>query len=180
MHSMFLSLLNWKSQEDLRYTLLTSQGPFELRLYQRLLSAKVVVDGNYDEALKKGQDILNDYAEGNNFKVDKIINFGPCYQEKLRDSWEISFNLPSNYTKTTLPFPINRIVRIEEIAPVKTGVLRFNGEPTIETFLRRGEELKKWLTTKGWVAKDNLRILRSDSTIPVSFLRSNEVHIDVI
>jgi hypothetical protein len=174
-----LSLLNWRAQEESRFTLLSNQGPFEVRLYQRMLSARISVTGSFEEALGNGISHLNDYLEGNNFKVDRIENYGPYFQIHKVNHWEIGIILPTTMNASNAPKPINRLIKIEEISPGRVGVLRFKGQTSRETFHRRGEELKKWLNYKGLNAPGPVRISRHDLTIPLPFFRHNEVHMDI-
>lgn len=179
MNSMFMSLLNWKAQEESRFTLLAAQGPFELRSYQRMVCAKIAVTGSFEEALANGISHLNDFIEGNNFKVDKILNHGPFFQIHKVNHWEIGLILPTDMKLGTVPKPINRMIKIEELVPGRVGVLRFKGHTSRENFHRKGEELKKWLNYKGLSAQGPVRISRHDLTLPLPFFRHNEVHMDV-
>jgi hypothetical protein len=61
------SLLNWGAHEEDRFTRIYNQGPFELRLYQKLLCAKISTNGIHDNALKSGLKELFGYIKGNNF-----------------------------------------------------------------------------------------------------------------
>lgn len=180
MNSMFMSLLNWKAQEEARFTLLHCQGPFEIRQYQRMICAKISVTGSFEEALANGINHLNDYLEGNNFRVDKIINHGPYFQIHKVNHWDIGLILPPEMKIVNAPKPINRMIKIEELLPGRVGVLRFKGHTSRELFHRRGEELKKWLNFKGLNGNGPVRISRHDLTVPLPFFRHNEVHIDVV
>lgn len=179
MNSMFMSLLNWRAQEESRYTLIGCQGPFEMRAYQRMVCAKIAVTGSFEEALAMGINHLNDYTEGNNFKVDRILNYGPFFQIHQSNHWEIGLILPPSYKLATAPKPINRMVKIEEINSGRVGVLRFKGHTSRENFHRKGEELKRWITHKGLESSGPVRISRHDLTVPLPFFRHNEVHVDI-
>lgn len=180
MNSMFLSLLNWKAQEEARFSLQYNQGPFEIRMYQRMVCASISLTGTFEESLANGIRQLSDYLEGNNFKVSKIQNCGPYFQIHKVTSWDIGLILPRSFTVMNAPKPINRLIRIEEINPVKVGVLRFKGNTSKEVFFRKGDELMRWLNFKGISPNGPLRIARHDLSIPLPFFRNNEMHMDVL
>jgi hypothetical protein len=179
MNSLMLTLLNWKTDYDYRYSTILSQGPFELRFYQRQICAKVSLNTNFEESLIEGTRMLKDYIGGNNFKVDKIMHRGPFFQIQRADSWVIGFFLPVHMTMSNIPRPINRSIRLEELLPTKVGALKFKGDPSCEKFLKKGEELNRWLKYKGIPSTGPLRITRPDFEIPLPFLRQSEVQLDV-
>ena len=179
MNSMLLSLFNFKSPEEARYTLIMDQGPFEMRMYQRMICAKITLKDSYDKSLIHGIQTLEDYTGGNNFKVDRIINNGTFYHTHKADSWEIGLILPSDLNLAAIPKPINRAIKIEEIFPGKVGVLKFKGEPSEAIIERRGDELKRWLKFKGLKHQGPVRVERHELSFPLSFLKHSEVQLDV-
>jgi hypothetical protein len=180
MNSIFLSLLQWKAQDEARFSTLTELGPFEIRLYQRLFCAKLPVKGPFEEAFHQGVAELNDYIEGCNFKVEKIPNAGPYFHSLSQESWELGVILPSGFLAEDWPLPINRKIRLMEIPPGRVSVLRFKGTISKELILRKQAELQRWLNLKGLRPFGQLRVYRHDLTLPVPFFRHNELHLDII
>lgn len=178
MYSTLSSLLNFKTQEEARYTTLNCQGPFEIRLYQRFVCARMSLSGPYEEIIRIGTRYLQEYLEGNNFKVERIENVGCPFQVMKDKTWELGMILPSSFNLFNAPKPINRMIRISEIAPAKIGSLSFKGHQSRELFLRRGEELKRWLDFKKLQVKGPLRVMKvSSSSLP--FLRNYEVQFEL-
>jgi hypothetical protein len=178
-NSIFLSLFNNTAQEETRFTVLSNQGPFELRMYQKIVCAKISIQGSLDQALSEGARFLEDYIEGSNFKADRIKPYGPFFQVQRENGWEIGLILPSHYDLILAPKPINRFVKIEELHPTRVGVLRFRGSPTQDLILKRGAELKRWLTFKGLGHSGPLRITRQNSMYALPFFGHSEVHVNV-
>lgn len=180
MYSEFLSLLNIMTIEDARYSVLSSQGPFEVRLYPRLTCVKVAQSGDYDAARVTAQELLEEYLEGCNFKAERIEKASPLFQVHHEDHFEFGLLLPNNLSETSAPKPLNRFLRVEAIGASRVGVLRFKGEENPDTFKRRADELKKWLSKKGHCFERSFRVTRSDLFIPFPFVRQHEVHISLI
>lgn len=176
MNSMFLSLLNLKSAADTRFTVLAGQGPFELRYYQRMVCAKVNLQGPYEEAVKNGMQYLRDYLSGNNFKVLQIKNYGHLFHINKVNSWDVGLILPA---EISAPKPINRLIKIEELPAGKVATLRFNGPVNPEIIERRGADLRKWLNFRNMISNGPLKLAQHDSLFPFSFLQMNEVQMEV-
>lgn len=176
---MFFSLLNLKTTYDNRFTVLEDHGPFELRFYQRMMCAKVSIPGTYEEALRDGTQYLIDYIQGNNFKVLHIKNHGHLFHVHKPNSWDVGLILPHDLSPNSVPKPINRMVKIEEVLPGKVAVLRFKGNLTPKIIERRAEDLRKWLHFRKLNASGPLRVAHNDSIFPFSFLKTNEVQMDV-
>lgn len=178
MYSSLVSLLNFKTLEQGRYSVLLSQGPFELRFYQRMICAQMSLTGPYDEVFNIGTKYLQEYFDGNNFKVEKIENSGCFFQVKKENSWDLGIILPSSSSINNAPKPINRMIRIIGLPPAKVASLSFKGHQSREIFSRRGEELKRWIDYKGFSIKGPLRIMKvSTSSLP--FLRNYEVQYEI-
>ncbi len=177
MYSTLSSLLNFKTQEEAPYTVLGMQGPFEIRLYQRFVCARMSLSGPYEEIIRIGNKYLQEYLEGNNFKVEKIDDSGCSFQIMKDKSWELGIILPSSFSIYNTPKPINRMIRISEVAPAKMGSLSFKGQLSRELFIRRGEELKRWLDFKNLHGRGPLRVMKVNSSLP--FIRNYEVQFEL-
>lgn len=176
---MFATLLNLKSHDHSRFSVLREQGPFELRLYQKMVCAKVQMKGNFHEVLKIGMHHLYQYLEGNNFKVSKILHYGPYFQIHRSNAWEVGIILPKEIDFLTAPKPLSRIIQIEEVYPQKVAALKFSGEISSERVIRKGEELKRWLWKNQFKVDGPLRFIRNDLGPSLAIFRHSEVLFDV-
>lgn len=179
MNLMFPSLLRPKIDEDLRFTRLTSHGPYEVRLYQKMWSAKVSIQGEFNEAFKEGCQLLIDYIEGNNFKVARIGRPTSFFQVHKSSTWDIGMILPKTFTALNTPKPINRMVKIEELSPGKVGVLRYRGKTSRDIFHQKGDELAHWLLGRGLRTNGPLKV-NLDNLMPLNYFKNNEIHVEII
>ena len=180
MNSIISSLLNIKAQDEARFTLMMTQGPFEVRLYQKLLFARISLQGSFEEVMKNGMRHLSDYLEGTNFKVKKILHAGPFFQMQKNNEWDVGMVLPSEWDMLNIPKPISRLIKIEEWSPNTVAVLRYRGGLSPEVIQRKGEELKRWVKKKGLNSLGPVRVSRHDHFLAVPFFRPNEVHLDIV
>jgi hypothetical protein len=179
MYSDFISLFSEKILEDNRYKVLTMQGPFELRLYQRMTYARVSLTGPYDLIVNKGMEYLKEYLEGNNFKVEKIESTYQYFQIIKENSLDIGIILPASITLKDAPKPINRVIKLGDFSPCRIGALRYGGEVNIDAIKRRGNELKRWLDYKGLKTSGPLKYMSYEKKIYLPFSKTNEVQLDV-
>ena len=111
--------------EEPEFISIEKKDAFEVREYQPKLIAQVLVTGTFDSASSKGFRLLADFIFGNNKtnegskKIDmtapvvtrdaseKIDMTAPVVSEETERGWYISFNMPKQYTKETLPVPNN-------------------------------------------------------------------------
>jgi hypothetical protein len=145
MYSTLVSLLNFKTPATEKYSVVSEQGPFELRLYHRMNCASMSLTGPFNEIFKMGIHYLDEYRNGNNFKFEKIDEVDYFFQMMKENTVEIGFFFPVGMTFTTIPKPINRTIRLKELGPAKFATLRFKGHESNELFIRRAQDLKKWI-----------------------------------
>ena len=110
--------------EEPRFTVITEEKPFEIRVYEPMIIAEVQVSGDRDSATNQGFRLIADFIFGNNEGTNqasqKIAMTAPVTiekqtqaklpvsstQEELADGvWRIQFVMPSEYTLANLPKP---------------------------------------------------------------------------
>jgi len=127
---LFLTSFTVMAIEEPEFISIEKKDAFEIREYQSKLIAQVLVTGTFDSASNKGFRLLADFIFGNNKtnegskKIDmtapvitrdaseKIEMTAPVISEETERGWYISFNMPKQYTKETLPVPNNPEVKI--------------------------------------------------------------------
>mgnify|MGYP000114627233 CR=1 FL=1 len=127
--------------EEPAYVSIEKKDAFEIREYQPKLIAQVLVNGTFDNASSKGFRLLADFIFGNNKTNDgakkiemtapvvsrdaseKIEMTAPVLSEEVEKGWYISFNMPKQFTKETLPIPNNSEVKIIEMPAEKYAVI---------------------------------------------------------
>ena len=153
------------SLEEPAFEILEKAAEFELRSYQAMVVAEVVVQGDIATAGKEGARLVKDYIfrQGVNEPTDadqkvgdKISMTVPVTMEKTAEKismtvpvtmesnagsgYRLHFVMPSKYTLKTLPKPSDPRVTLREIPAQKVAVVRFSKfstEATIEAQIGR-------------------------------------------
>ena len=190
---LFITSLNAMAIEEPEFISIEKKDAFEIREYQPKLIAQVLVNGTFDSASSKGFRLLADFIFGNNKtnegskKIEmtapvvtrdaseKIEMTAPVISEETEKGWYVSFNMPKQYTKETLPVPNNSEVKIIEIPAEKFAVISFSGlvreKKYAEMLSLLNEEMKKRnLDPKGPVI-----LARYNPPWTLPFLRRNEL-----
>jgi SOUL heme-binding protein len=127
--------------ESPAYTVERSVGSAEVRLYAPHMLAEVTVQGDQRQAVGQGFRVLAGYIFGGNTSAtsvamttpvaqrpsEQIAMTAPVAQSGAGQDWVISFSMPAQYTRDTLPVPSDDRVRFVETAPERQLVLRFSG-----------------------------------------------------
>jgi hypothetical protein len=115
---------------------------WELRRYQPKLEAQVTVQGGtYREAVNKGFRVLAKFIFGANQAAEsvemtapvtasrsaKIAMTAPVGASATGEAWTVSFTMPSEFTASTLPRPVDPSIRIVEIPGGTWAARRFSG-----------------------------------------------------
>lgn len=159
------------------YQTIKSEDAFELRHYPQLLVAKVLVSGPFEDAYKRGSEILDDYLQGNNYKKEKLQKKVPFKLTSRPDGWEVSCILPPYHSSATAPKPIGESIRFEQVQPKQVAVVSFPGKARYAAMMKKMEELKCWAQESELKVGPSSHIVVYNPTF-LSFLRKNEIHLD--
>jgi hypothetical protein len=168
---------------------------FELREYRPKLIAQVLVNGTFDNASSKGFRLLADFIFGNNKtnegpkKIDmtapvvsrdaseKIEMTTPIISEETERGWYISFNMPKQYSKDTLPIPNNPEVKIMDVPAEKFAVITFSGLVRKKKYMEMLNQLKEEMKKRNLEPKGPVMLARYNPPWTLPFLRRNELMI---
>ena len=192
---LFITSFNAMAIEEPEFISIEKKDAFEIREYQPKLIAQVLVNGTFDSASSKGFRLLADFIFGNNKtnegskKIDmtapvitrdaseKIDMTAPVVSEETERGWYISFNMPKQYSKDTLPVPNNPEVKIIEVPSEKFAVITFSGlvreRKYVEMLNLLNEEMKK----RNLEPKGPAILARYNPPWTLPFLRRNELMI---
>lgn len=180
--------------EEPPFSVLKSDGDFEIRQYPSVIAAQIEVDGKGEEAANKAFRILAGYIFGKNVSKSKIAMTVPVTEqmrsEKIamtvpvttmpdNSSMIMHFYMPSKYKMEELPEPSDKRIKFLSIAARKYAVVRFSGfasESSMQsqTSLLRSYMQKNSLTGTG----EPIRAFYNPPwTLP--FMRRNEVWIQI-
>lgn len=177
--------------ETPRYEVELKDGPFEVRVYPPLLAAEVAVEGEREAAINRGFRLLADYIFGANRSRAKVAMTAPVTQtpsEKIamtapvtqtpqggERSWSVRFIMPAQYTRATIPEPLDPAVRLVEEPARRVAALRFSGFSTADRLARKSAELEAAIRAKGLKPSGPITFAFYDPPWTPPFLRRSEV-----
>ena len=193
----FISPMNVMAAEEPKYELIEKSGEFELRQYQPMLIAEVLVDGDMDQASGKGFRLIADYIFGNNItetgsskkiKMTAPVTIEPRSEEismtipvslkNISGRWQVSFVMPSKYTLDTIPLPNNKQIMLRKVPARKVAVLEFSGFVNEKNTANRTQELLKWMDKNNLISTGSIELSRYDPPWTLPFLRRNEIIVE--
>lgn len=180
--------------EEPEYKIIEKSGDYELRRYQPVLIAEVLVDGNMNEASGKGFRLIADYIFGNNTtktgnsrkikmtspvtvepESNEISMTAPVTLKKVTGKWRVNFIMPGKYTFETIPAPKNKRVILREVPAREVAVVRFSGIADEESTAEKTQNLLKWMDNKNLTPAGSIELARYDPPWTLPFLRRNEI-----
>ncbi len=172
--------------ESAPYEVLETVDDVEIRRYPTLILAKV--RGLSDDMAFR---ILFRYITGEN-KVRKdiamtvpVISTGPTYQRiamtrpVLSDEDSFSFVMPSFYSISTIPEPLDARVEMTEVKPRRLAVLRFSGRAHNDSIKEKEDRLISVLRKRGIEFKGAPFLMRYNGPGTPGFLRRNELAVEL-
>jgi len=188
------SVLGNRSAPEPPYTVLQSDGEYEVRRYEPMIVAETVLNGDYRSTSGKAFGKLSSYIFGSNRlnteigmtspvlqerTGEKIGMTAPVIQEKEGDAWAMSFVLPPEYTLENAPEPLDADVLLREIPGARVAVIRFSGLHAEKNIEKHAGRLLLWLNRQGYRAVSSPRAASYDPPWTIPFLRRNEVMITI-
>ncbi len=192
---LFLTSLTVMAIEEPEFISIEKKDAFEIREYQPKLIAQVLVNGTFDSASSKGFRLLADFIFGNNKtnegskKIDmtapvvtrdaseKIDMTAPVVSEETERGWYISFNMPKQYSKDTLPIPNNPEVKIIEVPKEKFAVITFSGLVREKKYAEMLNLLNEEMRKRNLEPQGPAILARYNPPWTLPFLRRNELMI---
>lgn len=180
--------------EEAPYTVIKTDGIFELREYAPQVLAEIMVDGELEGAGNKAFRPLFRYISGDNQSQTKIAMTAPVSQEqqgekiamtapvsqqRVQGKWAVSFMMPAAFTMATLPTPDDPNITLRQVPARRVAAVRYSGLWSEEKYLRHKEKLEKWITDNRFTVSGEPVWARYNSPFALWFLRRNEVLIPV-
>ena len=166
------------------YQLLTEDGPIQIRHYPSLVVAVTEVKGDYkssgNQAFQRQQKIsMTTPVMQEQQQFETMAMTAPVLQQQAGEVWQMAFVLPSEYSLTTAPIPLNSAVKIQPIPNKKVAAICYSGSLSEQAIAAKSQQLKQWLIANGYKAVSPARSAAYDPPWTLPFLRRNEVHIDI-
>ena len=181
--------------EEPAFSVVVSEGVFEVRDYPALIAAEVSVTGSRDEASNTGFRLLAGYIFGANTRRQSIAMTAPVVQERSasetiamtapvtqsggEDAWVVRFVMPGAYTMETLPAPNDARVRLVSVPVARYAVVRFSGLARPADVERRTAALRAFMEQSQLSAAGAASLARYDPPWTPWFMRRNEVWIPI-
>jgi hypothetical protein len=188
-----ISYLSTRNIEEPEFLLLAKYSDFEIREFSPYIIAYIDTISSFNQASTTGFRILADYIFGNNISSqkikmtspviqdtlknasEKIKMTAPVIQEKKENSYRVAFVMPSKYTLSTLPKPVDPRVKIMKVEKEIRAVYTFKGWATenrvnskIDKFTKALNENKLFFT--------EIKLAQYDPPYTPPYMRKNELH----
>lgn len=180
--SVFLGVLSFPAYSDIEiptYTVIEKQKPFEIRRYDPMIIAAVIVDANRKKSATKGFKLLADYIFGNNQSQTDMAMTAPVQQQQSEESWVISFVMPSSFSMDTIPTPTNNLVTIKQVPQKTYAVIQYSGWNTDRNVYKNENRLREFLRKKNLNPTGNPTFAFYDPPFKLPMFRRNEVMLEI-
>jgi DNA gyrase inhibitor GyrI len=170
-----------QSNEQPHYSIVRTDGDFEIRDYAPMLVAEVVCEGDQDQATSKGFEKLFAYISGKERDGDKIEMTSPVLHERLDEKrYAIRFVMPQKWTRDTLPPAKGQDVTFTEMAAQRVASVRFSGTAGADTLQKQTARLREWMSGAGLQADATPLFAIYDPPFSPPPARRNEVLIPTV
>lgn len=179
-----LAYIAW-AVETPDYRVVAADGPFEIRDYPAMRAAEVETTGPRQEAVRAGFRPLAGYIFARDREGPSIAMTAPVTQTPSVDAgaperaWVVRFLMPSGYALADLPRPADADLRLIEIPARRVAAVRFSGAWTDARFAAQEDKLRAWVAAQGGRGVSAATFAYYNDPFTPSFLRRNEVLIDV-
>jgi hypothetical protein len=166
--------------ESAKYTIIESHDQIELRDYDELIVAQVLVKEDFKTARNIGFKFLANYIFGDNIEHLKIPMTAPVMEQQKENAWNISFVMPDIYSsKEELPKPFNNKIKLLEIPQKILVVIRFSGVASDDNIAKQLAKLKDFICEQNLkpVSREIYAFYSPPWTLP--FLRRNEIMVEI-
>ena len=161
--------------EEPRYQVIEQDGAFELRDYAAYLVAETRVEASFTEAGSEAFRRLFRYISGNNAAQQKIAMTAPVTQVADADGYRVAFVVPSRYSASTVPEPLDPRIEIRAVPARRVAVWRYSGRWTQERYDQMERQLREAIAARGLSVDGPPVLARYDPPFMPWFMRRNEV-----
>jgi effector-binding domain-containing protein len=179
--------------EEAPYSLVKSDGSFEIRDYESYILAETYVEGDFEDAGSNAFQRLFRYISGDNTAKSKIAMTAPVSQttsekiemtapvgqKKAGDRWVVSFMMPAAYTMETLPVPDDTEVTLRQVPPRRMVAVRYSGFWSEKNYQKNRQKLENWIKKEGLTVIGPPVWARYNAPFVPWFLRRNEILIPI-
>lgn len=175
------------------YEVIQSQGKIEIRQLEAMITAEVLVNEERKTAIKNGFRLLADFIFGNNTPRQarektsqaqpqlgtKIAMTAPVQQQLVKNSWQVSFVMPSEYSLKSLPIPHNDSISIIRASPRQFIVITFSGTASDNNLRQQEERLMEFINTNDLSVTGTPKYAFYNPPWTLPFMRRNEIMLEI-
>lgn len=162
------------SYESAEYSVLESDGPFEIREYPDLMLATTPMksqgsDGSFGR--------LFGYISGGNEEQRKVAMTTPVFLEPEGSDagGQMGFVVPRKVASEHIPHPTNEEVQIQTRHGGRFAVIRFSGRMDDDLMSEKEDKLRQWVDAKGLPRTAGFECAGYDPPWTPSAFRRNEI-----
>jgi hypothetical protein len=162
--------------ESAEYTVLKSDGAFQIRQYPALMmvttNMKLETQGDDGSFMR-----LFRYISGENKGDQKVAMTTPVFMASDEGSLvgRMGFVIPRKFVGNQIPEPSGKQVQIRERSGGRFAVISFNGRLNNDSCAAAEERLRDWITSRGLRGKTEVESAGYDPPWTPGPLRRNEV-----
>lgn len=170
-----------------KYYLIRSSGEKEIRKYSALTLASISIPYNerQEQVQADAYQALSGYHFGKNDLAEHIAMTAAILHEETRfEDGEgfltMSFILPNKYNLKNAPSPVDQRIKLHQKPSHMVACRSFSGPSDEQKVRKYSSELREWLSQySSYKAEAQVQVAEYNPPQTISFLRKNEVHIDV-
>lgn len=131
--------------EQRPYTVLESEGAFEIRYYPPVVMASYDAENGDYGSRNSSFRVLAGYIFGGNEAKRSIAMTSPVEMQESEDGMRMSFMMPGEYEQDSLPAPNDPRIRFHETEGFYAATLEFGGWASEKDIERYGQKLAERL-----------------------------------
>ena len=166
--------------EQPKYAVVSQDGAIEVRAYQPMMVAEVLVEGPQRMAIRQGFRVLANYIFGGNQPQKKVSMTAPVQQQETKQGWYVRFVMPVSYTMVTLPKPNDPQIQLRAIPQSQYVVIRFSGTASPDQLQQQTQKLQGYVQKHALKTKGLRTYAFYDPPWTLPFLRRNEIMLALI
>ncbi len=162
--------------ETAPYTLIRTDGRFQVRDYPALVVVETPMSGSRDGSDGSFNRLFR-YITGSNAGEEKIAMTTPVFMEGGATNARMAFVMPASMNLQSIPRPSDPSVEVRELKPGQFAVYRFKGGRSSESERRAFATLTDWVRSEGLPSASDPQPVFAYFDPPwiPGFLRRNEV-----
>jgi hypothetical protein len=161
------------------YSVIATDGAFEIRQYGRLLLVSTSTPDGMDSVSVPFRKLFG-YISGENDKTEEIAMTAPVFMDQVGQTTEaMSFVLPADLSLATAPTPLDPAVKLTVVSDYRVAVISFSGFLNQDTISTHRTLLQNWIAGRGLKITGGAKAAGYNPPFTLPFLRRNEIVISV-